>query len=70
MKDALRWVGPTFSARSRRCGCLGSALLRSANHFHQFDFPGLSPKVPLINVDKAGRDVPLSGQEGNCVQWL
>jgi len=32
-------------------------------------FPGESAKVAEIIVDKSGSDVPLSGQEGICVQW-
>jgi hypothetical protein len=26
-------------------------------------------KVALIIVDRVGSEVPLSGEEGNCVQW-
>jgi hypothetical protein len=32
-------------------------------------FPGEAAKVAVINVDTAGREVLLSGQEGICVQW-
>jgi hypothetical protein len=32
-------------------------------------FPGEVTKVAVINVDTAGREVLLSGQEGICVQW-
>jgi hypothetical protein len=32
-------------------------------------FPHEVTKVAVINVDRAGREVLLSGQEGFCVQW-
>jgi hypothetical protein len=32
-------------------------------------FPGELAKVAEIIVDKVASDVPLSGQEGICVQW-
>jgi hypothetical protein len=32
-------------------------------------FPGEVTKVAVINVDTAGREFLLSGQEGICVQW-
>jgi hypothetical protein len=32
-------------------------------------FPGEVTQVAVINVDTAGREVLLSGQEGICVQW-
>ena len=32
-------------------------------------FPKDSAKVAEIIVDKVSSDVPLSGQEGICVQW-
>jgi hypothetical protein len=32
-------------------------------------FPGEATKVAAINVDTAGREFLLSGQEGICVQW-
>ena len=32
-------------------------------------FPGVATQVAAINVDTAGREVLLSGQEGICVQW-
>ena len=32
-------------------------------------FPRGAAKVAVINVDTAGREVPLSGQKGICVQW-
>jgi hypothetical protein len=32
-------------------------------------FPHLQTQVAAINVDRAGREVPLSGQKGICVQW-
>jgi hypothetical protein len=32
-------------------------------------FPRGAAKVAAINVDTAGREVLLSGQEGICVQW-
>ena len=32
-------------------------------------FPGEAAKVAAINVDTAGREVLLTGQEGICVQW-
>jgi hypothetical protein len=32
-------------------------------------FPLGMTKVTGISVDTAGREVPLSGQEGMCVQW-
>jgi hypothetical protein len=31
--------------------------------------PGEPAKVALIIVDRVGSEVPLSGEEGNCVQW-
>jgi hypothetical protein len=32
-------------------------------------FPAKVTKVAVINVDTAGRELLLSGQEGICVQW-
>jgi hypothetical protein len=32
-------------------------------------FPREATKVAVINVDTAGREFLLSGQEGICVQW-
>ena len=32
-------------------------------------FPRETAKVAVINVDTAGREFLLSGQEGICVQW-
>jgi hypothetical protein len=32
-------------------------------------FPGEATQVVAINVDTAGREFLLSGQEGICVQW-
>jgi hypothetical protein len=32
-------------------------------------FPREATKVAAINVDTAGREFLLSGQEGICVQW-
>lgn len=31
--------------------------------------PGELAKVAVIIVDRVGSEVPLSGEEGNCVQW-
>ena len=31
--------------------------------------PGEPAKVAVIIVDRVGSEVPLSGEEGNCVQW-
>jgi hypothetical protein len=31
--------------------------------------PGELAKVAMIIVDTVGSEVPLSGEEGNCVQW-
>jgi hypothetical protein len=31
--------------------------------------PGEPAKVAMIIVDRVGSEVPLSGEEGNCVQW-
>lgn len=31
--------------------------------------PGDLAKVAMIIVDRVGSEVPLSGEEGNCVQW-
>jgi hypothetical protein len=31
--------------------------------------PGEPTKVAMIIVDRVGSEVPLSGEEGNCVQW-
>ena len=31
--------------------------------------PGELAKVAMIIVDRVGSEVPLSGEEGNCVQW-
>ena len=30
---------------------------------------GEPAKVAVIIVDRVGSEVPLSGEEGNCVQW-
>jgi hypothetical protein len=45
------------------------ALVSWANHSFNPGFPPRQTQVALINVDTAGREVPLSGQKGICVQW-
>jgi hypothetical protein len=40
-----------------------------ADHLPGAGFPRLQTQVAAINVDRAGREVPLSGQKGICVQW-
>jgi hypothetical protein len=40
-----------------------------ADHLSGAGFPHPQTKVAAINVDTAGREVPLSGQKGICVQW-
>jgi hypothetical protein len=40
-----------------------------ADHLPGAGFPRLQTQVAAINVDTAGREVPLSGQKGICVQW-
>ena len=42
---------------------------RCADNASGAAFPGEAAKVAVINVDTAGREVLLSGQEGICVQW-
>ena len=32
-------------------------------------FPDVLSKVAVIIVDRVGSEVPLSGEEGICVQW-
>jgi hypothetical protein len=45
------------------------ALVYWANHSFNPVFPPSQTQVAAINVDTAGREVPLSGQKGICVQW-
>jgi hypothetical protein len=42
---------------------------RRADKSSDAAFPGELTQVAVINVDTAGREVLLSGQEGICVQW-
>jgi hypothetical protein len=43
--------------------------MRRADKSSAAAFPGEVTQVAVINVDTAGREVLLSGQEGICVQW-
>jgi hypothetical protein len=45
------------------------ALVHWANRSFNPGFPPMQTQVAVINVDTAGREVPLSGQKGICVQW-
>jgi hypothetical protein len=39
------------------------------DHLGAAGFPDQRTKVAVINVDTAGREVLIPGQEGICVQW-
>jgi hypothetical protein len=58
----LFWVsGPGDAQASESTRCTDNAPGAA--------FPGAATKVAVINVDTAGREFLLSGQEGICVQW-
>jgi hypothetical protein len=40
-----------------------------SEHWPAAGFPGRRTKVAVISVDTAGREVPISGLKGICVQW-
>ena len=45
------------------------AITRCTDNASGAAFPRGAAKVAVINVDTAGREFLLSGQEGICVQW-
>jgi|HubBroStandDraft_6_1064221.scaffolds.fasta_scaffold1020847_2 hypothetical protein len=45
------------------------SVVHQADHLPNAGFPNPQTQVAAINVDTAGREVPLSGQKGICVQW-
>jgi hypothetical protein len=45
------------------------SVVHQADHLPNAGFPHPQTQVAAINVDTAGREVPLSGQKGICVQW-
>ena len=45
------------------------ASMRCTDNASGAAFPRETAKVAVINVDTAGREFLLSGQEGICVQW-
>jgi hypothetical protein len=59
----LRELGET------QAGKQAGERTRDADKSPAAAFPGEATKVAAINVDTAGREVLLSGQEGFCVQW-
>jgi hypothetical protein len=46
------------------------SVVHRVDHLPGAGFPSPRTQVAAINVDTAGREVPLSGQKGICVQWL
>jgi hypothetical protein len=58
----------TLSLASNRWGAEKNKKVLCADQLFAAAFPGEVTKVAL-NVDTAGREVLLSGQEGICVQW-
>jgi hypothetical protein len=62
----------TMASESKRVGSAnrgnaGELLHRPAKS--AAEIPGEPAKVAMIIVDTVGSEVPLSGEEGNCVQW-
>jgi hypothetical protein len=60
------------SSASNECGQTdeqANEKIRYADKSCAAAFPGEVTKVAVINVDTAGRELLLSGQEGICVQW-
>ena len=53
---------------SKQWGAQANRKIRCADKSFAATFPREVTKV-AINVDTAGREVLLSGQEGICVQW-
>ena len=58
----------TLSWASNQWGARKNEKVLCAHHSFAAAFPGEVTKVAR-NVDTAGREVLLSGQEGICVQW-
>jgi hypothetical protein len=58
----------TLSLASNQWGAQKNKKVLCADQLFVAAFPGEVTKVAL-NVDTAGREVLLSGQEGICVQW-
>ena len=54
---------------SKLCVAQVDETTRCAHKSFAVAFPGELTQVAVINVDTAGREVLLSGQEGICVQW-
>jgi hypothetical protein len=55
--------------RLSRVGQRSPSGAHRADHLRGAGFPRPRTQVAAINVDRAGREVPLSGQKGICVQW-
>ncbi len=58
-----------LSSASNQCGAQSKEKIRYADKSFVAAFPSEVAKVAGINVDTAGRELLLSGQEGICVQW-
>jgi hypothetical protein len=67
MNFGLELVVRKLSVAAKRSS--SPALVYRANHSFSPGFPPRQTQVAVINVDTAGREVPLSGQKGICVQW-
>ncbi len=66
----LSLVGNLCGAQAvERASAQEEERIRCADKSLRAVFPCKTTKVAVINVDTAGREVLLSGQEGICVQW-
>jgi hypothetical protein len=65
----LRATLREFSLPRNRCYAEVGRTTSCSDISYLAAFPGELAKVAVTNVDTAGREVLLSGQEGICVQW-
>ncbi len=69
MRFFLRAKVRKSSLPRNRCYAEVGRTISCADKSSLAAFPGELAKVAVTNVDTAGREVLLSGQEGICVQW-
>ncbi len=69
MSFVFEWIVQQLSLPSNKGNAQTSTVTRCTDNASGAAFPRGAEKVAVINVDTAGREFLLSGQEGICVQW-
>jgi hypothetical protein len=70
MSSGFTWAVRSLPLAVNRRGPQACNVICCAGKSLYLNFPHEIAKVAVISVDTAGREVPLTGQEGICVQWL